>query len=123
MSDPKTAADQLVKEARIAQEKQLNRVTMLQIITSKIEKVFAGKHYSLDLIISALVIILAKAIAAGPRDQHGTMLAQAGTALVHAVQATYPDLPTQVKGSDGSTPDKPTDANGVVGAEASKTVN
>lgn len=115
----KQAADDFLKEQRIAKEQQLNRVTMLQIITAKIEKIFQGKRYSLELVISALAIMIAKAIAAGPREAHGTMLMQVAKTIHDSVLATY-GLPLQVKGSDGSTPDKPTDANGVPGAETSK---
>jgi len=119
MTDPKQIADEFLKEQRIAQEKQINRVTMLQIITAKLEAVFQGKRYSLELVISALAIMIAKAIAAGPREAHGGMLMQVAKIIHDSVLATY-ELPLKVTGSDGSTPEKPTDANGVPGAETSK---
>ena len=122
MRDPKEVADEIYEEARLKREQQLNRVTMLQIITAKIEKVFQGKKYSLELVISALAIMIAKAIAAGPREAHGAMLMQVAKTIHDSVLATY-GLPLKVTGSDGSTPDKPTDANGVVSAEATKTIN
>lgn len=110
------------KEKRLAEETRLNRVTMLQIITSKIEAIFKGKKYDLNLILGALCIMIAKAIAAGPRELHGAKLMEVAKLIHDSVIATYPE-PLKVTGSDGSTTDQPTDANGVVSAEAPKSIN
>jgi len=120
--NPKKTADEIIKEKRIAEEQRINRVTMLQIITSKIEAVFKGKRYDLNLIIASLAIMIAKAIAAGPRELHGKKLMEVAKIIHDSVVATYGE-PVEVKGSDGSTPDTPTDANGVIGAEAPKSIN
>jgi len=122
MRNPADVANEIYEEAKIKQEQHLNNVTMLQLITSKIEKVFAGKHYNLNLIISALCIMIAKAIAAGPRELHGKMLMQVAKTIHDSVVATYPE-PIKITGSDGSSAEKPTDANGVVSAEAPKSIN